>query len=127
MIGIFDSGAGGLAILREINRLLPNASTTYLADTEAFPYGGKSPGFVIERCSKISSLLIERGAKVIVVACNTATVVAIEHLRAQFAEIPFVGVEPAVKVAAANGSAGPNSRTVLNSTAISRSSVISIP
>ncbi len=107
MIGIFDSGAGGLAILREINRLLPNAHTTYLADTAAFPYGGKSPEFVIERCTKITQLLIERGANVIVVACNTATVVAIEHLRAQFAKFPFVGVEPAVKVAAANGSPGP--------------------
>ncbi len=106
MIGVFDSGAGGLAILREIKRLLPGASTTYLADTAAFPYGSKSPEFVIERCTKISSLLIERGAQVIVIACNTATVVAVEQLRGEF-RIPFVGVEPAVKVAAANGSAGP--------------------
>ena len=106
MIGIFDSGAGGLAILREIKRLLPGADITYLADTEAFPYGDKSPRFVTGRCVKIARLLIERGARVIVLGCNTATVVAIEHLRKSF-EIPFVGVEPALKVAAAKDSPGP--------------------
>jgi glutamate racemase len=105
MIGVFDSGAGGLAILREIKRLLPGMDTTYLADTAAFPYGNKSPELVRERCTKISRLLIGRGAKVLVIACNTATVVAVEHLRSAF-QIPFVGVEPAVKVAAANGSTG---------------------
>ena len=107
MIGMFDSGIGGLAILDAMGRLLPRADITYLADTAAFPYGPKSPEFVIGRCERISRLLIGRGAEVIVVACNTATVVAIEHLRARFAETPFVGVEPAVKVAASNGQSGP--------------------
>ncbi len=106
MIGVFDSGAGGLAILREIKRLLPDADTTYLADTGAFPYGDKSPEFVIERCTRITRLLIGRGARVIVLACNTATVVAIEQLRNSF-DIPFVGVEPAIKVAADGANPGP--------------------
>ncbi|MBW7997934.1 MAG: glutamate racemase [Candidatus Glassbacteria bacterium] len=106
MIGVFDSGVGGLAILREIEKRLPRADITYLADTEAFPYGSKSPEFVTERCTKITRLLIERGAQVIVLACNTATVVAIEHLRKTF-EVPFVGVEPAVKVAAGGANPGP--------------------
>jgi len=106
MIGVFDSGVGGLAILAAIQLELPHADITYLADTAAFPYGSKSPEFVIDRCGKITRLLIERGADLIVVACNTATIVAIEHLRGKFAKIPFVGVEPAVKVAAAN-SPGP--------------------
>ncbi len=106
MIGVFDSGAGGLAILREIKRLLPGADTTYLADTGAFPYGDKSPGFVTGRCTAITNLLIGRGARVIVLACNTATVVAVEQLRNTF-EIPFVGVEPAIKVAADGANPGP--------------------
>jgi glutamate racemase len=105
MIGVFDSGVGGLAILAEIRRQLPSAAVTYLADTAAFPYGNKSPEFVIERCEKITHLIVGRGANVVVLACNTATIVAIEHLRGRFAEIPFVGVEPAIKVAVAKSNA----------------------
>jgi len=105
MIGIFDSGVGGLAIQRQIGRFLPRADIAYLADTAAFPYGPKSTEFLIARTAKITRLLIERGAQLIVVACNTATVVAIESLRRSFS-VPFVGVEPAVKVAAELAPAG---------------------
>jgi len=99
MIGIFDSGVGGLAILRQVAKLLPRADILYLADTAAFPYGPRSTRFVKSRTAAITRFLIQRGAQLVVVACNTATVVAIRHLREVF-DIPFVGVEPPVKVAA---------------------------
>ena len=97
MIGLFDSGVGGLACLREIDRLLPEADTLYLADSAAFPYGSLSPEIIKKRAEVITRTLIERGALLVVLACNTATVVAIKHLRDKF-HIPFVGVEPPVKV-----------------------------
>ena len=99
MIAVFDSGIGGLAILSSIRESMPGANLAYLSDSGFFPYGEKDSRIIIERCEKISRILLERGAKVIVVACNTATVVAIEQLRKVF-PVPFVGVEPAVKVAA---------------------------
>ena len=99
MIGIFDSGVGGLAILREVTDLLPQADILYLADTEAFPYGPRSARFLNSRTAAITRFLLSRGARLVAVACNTATVVAIHHLRRVF-DIPFVGVEPPVKVAA---------------------------
>lgn len=99
MIGIFDSGLGGLALWRELDRLLPNTDLLYLADNGAFPYGPRPPQFLKNRTEKIARALLERGARLVVVACNTATVVAIAHLRERF-DIPFVGVEPPVKVAA---------------------------
>lgn len=107
MIGVFDSGLGGLAILRRINELLPGAGTAYFADSGAFPYGPRPAAYLRQRTSRITEFLLDRGARVIVVACNTATVVAIRHLRDKF-DVPFVGVEPAVKVAAsAPGDSGP--------------------
>ncbi len=99
MIGIFDSGVGGLAILREVAKLLPRADILYLADTAAFPYGPRSTRFLKSKTEAITRSLVEKGAQLVVVACNTATVVAIRHLREVF-DIPFVGVEPPVKVAA---------------------------
>jgi len=99
MIGIFDSGVGGLAILRQVAKLLPRADILYLADTAAFPYGPRSTRFVKSRTAAITRFLIQSGAQLVVVACNTATVVAIRYLREVF-DIPFVGVEPPVKVAA---------------------------
>jgi len=99
MIGIFDSGVGGLAVLRQVAKLLPRADILYLADTAAFPYGPRSTRFVKSRTAAITRFLIQRGAQLVVVACNTATVVAIRYLREVF-DIPFVGVEPPVKVAA---------------------------
>jgi len=104
MIGIFDSGVGGLAILRELDRLLPQTDILYLADTAAFPYGPKSKHFLKARTTAITRALVARGAQLVVVACNTATVVAISHLRRSF-PLPFVGVVPPVKVAASRSAA----------------------
>lgn len=100
-IGIFDSGLGGLSVYREIRKHLPAEDVLYYADSAFCPYGTRSPEEIRNRCHAISRLLIERGAKVIVVACNTATSMAIDVLRASFPEISFVGLEPAVKPAAA--------------------------
>jgi len=99
MIGIFDSGVGGLAIFRQVVNLLPRADILYLADTEAFPYGPRPTRFLKSRTASLTRFLISQGAELVVVACNTATVVAISYLRRIF-DIPFVGVEPPVKVAA---------------------------
>jgi glutamate racemase len=100
-IGVFDSGVGGLAILREILTLLPSARIEYLADQHHVPYGPR-PLLEIRRFSEgITHFLVQRGAQLIVVACNTASAAALHHLREQFPEIKFVGMEPAVKPAAA--------------------------
>lgn len=99
-IGFFDSGVGGLAILAEVARLLPDHPLLYYADTAYFPYGGRSPEQVIARSIRITQFLIEQGAGLIVVACNTASTAALPALRQAF-ERPFVGVVPAVKPAAA--------------------------
>ncbi|MEE4378598.1 MAG: glutamate racemase [Candidatus Competibacteraceae bacterium] len=99
-IGVFDSGIGGLSVLREIRALLPNEDLLYVADSGFAPYGHRSAAFIIQRALSISEFLLERGAKAIVVACNTATAVAIEKLRQKFV-IPIVGMEPGIKPAAA--------------------------
>ena len=99
-IGVFDSGVGGLSVLREIRKLLPEADLVYLADSAYCPYGRKSPAVVLERASAITRFLVEQhGAQLIVVACNTATVAAVDELRTSFAQ-PIVGMEPGVKPAA---------------------------
>ena len=98
-IGIFDSGVGGLAVLAEVRRLLPAEDILYYADTAAFPYGPLPRDEVRARSEAVTRELLDRGAKLIVVACNTATSAAIAHLRATF-ETPFVGTEPALKPAA---------------------------
>ncbi|MEQ1438258.1 glutamate racemase [Fontimonas sp. SYSU GA230001] len=99
-IGIFDSGVGGISVLREIHRLLPAEDAIYYADSGHCPYGGKPRQEIVARASTITEFLLARGAKLIVVACNTATIAAVEHLRATYPS-PFVGMEPAVKPAAA--------------------------
>jgi len=99
-IGIFDSGVGGLSVLREIRRLLPGEDFIYYADSGHCPYGGKSREAIQARAVAITDLLLARGAKLIVVACNTATIAAVEQLRASY-PVPFVGMEPAVKPAVA--------------------------
>ncbi len=104
-VGVFDSGVGGLSVLREIRRLLPSEDLLYVADSGHCPYGGKPPEEIRARAHAIASFLVHRGAKAIVVACNTATVAAIVDLRRRFA-IPFVGMEPAVKPAAASTRSG---------------------
>ncbi|MGQ0621183.1 MAG: glutamate racemase [Panacagrimonas sp.] len=99
-IGVFDSGVGGLSVLRELRRELPQERFLYYADSGHCPYGGKSPSEIQSRAIAITGELIEAGAKLIVVACNTATIAAVEHLRAHY-PVPFVGMEPAVKPACA--------------------------
>lgn len=97
-IGVFDSGAGGLSVLRRIRELLPYESLLYAADTAHIPYGDKTSAFVRERVQVVSQQLVALGAKALVVACNTATAAAVESLRERFA-IPVVGMEPGVKPA----------------------------
>ena len=98
-IGIFDSGIGGTSIWKEITTLLPNEDTIYLADSKNAPYGEKSAEKIIEFSIKNTELLLEKGCKLIVVACNTATTNAIEILRNKY-DVPFIGIEPAIKPAA---------------------------
>ena len=98
-IGLFDSGVGGTSTWKEINKLLPAESTLYLADCKNNPYGGKSKEEIIQLSVKNTEFLLAKGCKIIVVACNAATTNAIAHLRAHY-NIPFVGIEPAIKPAA---------------------------
>ncbi|OSY86850.1 glutamate racemase [Tenacibaculum holothuriorum] len=98
-IGIFDSGIGGTSIWKEIVSLLPNEDTIYLADSKNAPYGQKSKQDIINLSIKNTEFLIEKGCKIIVVACNTATTNAIKYLRENY-NIPFIGIEPAIKPAA---------------------------
>jgi glutamate racemase len=99
-IGVFDSGVGGLSILRQIRKLLPYEDLVYFADQNHVPYGPRPMAEVRHFAVGISRLLLELDAKVIVVACNTASAAALQHLRATFPQVPFVGMEPAVKPAA---------------------------
>lgn len=100
-IGVFDSGVGGLSVLAEIQRLLPAETLHYVADCGHIPYGEKTPAFIRERCQLIAARLHAQGAKALVVACNTATVAAVADLRERYPTWPIVGMEPAVKPAAA--------------------------
>lgn len=98
MIGIFDSGVGGLSVFREIRRILPEEKYIYWSDNAHCPYGEKSREYIIERARSITRHLLENGADIIVVACNTATAAAISTLRKEF-QVKFIGMEPAVKPA----------------------------
>ncbi|WP_343487579.1 glutamate racemase [Allomuricauda sp. d1] len=98
-IGIFDSGVGGTSIWKEINRLLPNEDTIYLADSKNAPYGEKPKEEILHLSIKNTEFLLEKGCKLIVVACNTATTNAIDYLREHY-DVPFIGIEPAIKPAA---------------------------
>lgn len=100
-VGVFDSGVGGLSVLGEIRARLPNESLLYVADSGHVPYGEKSPEYIRERCRQIADFLLGEGAKALVVACNTATVAAVAELRERHPGLPIVGMEPAVKPAAA--------------------------
>ncbi len=99
-IGIFDSGVGGLSILRELRRLLPGEDFLFYADSAFCPYGTRPPEEVRARVFAIADFLLARGAKLLVLACNTACAVALDALR-EYVAVPVVGVEPAVKPAAA--------------------------
>jgi glutamate racemase len=105
MIGVYDSGVGGLSVWKELRAVMPAEEFCYVSDGAYCPYGPKDPGFVVERATAVSKFLIGRGAETIVVACNTATAAAISSLREQF-EIPFVGMEPALKPAALHSKSG---------------------
>ncbi|RAR47735.1 glutamate racemase [Flavobacterium lacus] len=98
-IGLFDSGIGGTSIWREIHTLLPSEDTIYLADSKNAPYGQKSKDEIIALSKKNTEFLLNQNAKLIVVACNTATTNAISELRARY-DVPFIGIEPAIKPAA---------------------------
>tara|TARA_R110002049_G_scaffold106743_4_gene254290 strand:- start:507 stop:1286 length:780 start_codon:yes stop_codon:yes gene_type:complete len=100
-IGIFDSGIGGTSIFKEIYALLPNENCVYLADSKNAPYGNKSEEDILQLSIKNTEFLIDKGCKLIVVACNTATTNAISYLRENYS-IPFIGIEPAIKPAALN-------------------------
>ena len=99
-IGIFDSGSGGLSVYREIVKMLPAERYVYFSDNAHCPYGEKSPEYIRERASAITDILLGMGADIIVAACNTATAAAISYLRENYPDVPFVGMEPAVKPAA---------------------------
>lgn len=98
-IGMFDSGVGGTSIFKEIHELMPLEKIIYLADSQHAPYGRKSKEEIIELAFKNTDLLLEMGCKIIVVACNTATTNAIDELREKY-DVPFIGIEPAIKKAA---------------------------
>lgn len=98
-VGVFDSGVGGLSVLREIRQQLPNESLLYVADSGYVPYGEKSPEQIRQRSRAIADFLLGQGAKTLVVACNTATAAAVNDLRSLY-DLPIIGMEPAVKPAA---------------------------
>lgn len=100
-IGVLDSGVGGLSVLREIHRLLPDYPTLYFADQGHLPYGPRSTEELFSFVEAITHFLRGQGAGVIVIACNTASAASLLELRARYPQIPFVGMEPAVKPAAA--------------------------
>ena len=105
MIGVFESGIGGLSVLKEIERQLGHCGHLYIADSGFTPYGNRSTEEIIDRSIRIVEKLCELGATIIVVACNTATAIAVETLRKKFS-LPIVAMEPAVKSATAHSRCG---------------------
>lgn len=108
-IGVFDSGVGGLSVLRHIRAQYPNEHLMYVADSGHAPYGDKTEEYVVDRALAVTEFLLSHGAKALVVACNTATVAAIKAVRMRYSDLPVVGVEPGLKPAAAatrNGKVG---------------------
>ncbi|HEY0847232.1 MAG TPA: glutamate racemase [Noviherbaspirillum sp.] len=105
-IGVFDSGIGGLSILKYIHAALPNEHLLYFADAGYAPYGGRPESDIVARSLSIAEFLMQYGVKALVVACNTATAAAIKALRERYPTLPVVGVEPGLKPAAALTSTG---------------------
>jgi len=105
-VGFFDSGLGGLCILEAFKRECPLESTVYIADSANCPYGNRPAEEIVRLSEANVSELLKRGCKMVVVACNTATAAAIDVLRARHPDIPFIGLEPAVKPAALNSRSG---------------------
>lgn len=104
-MGVFDSGVGGLSVLKAIRRQRPEMDFIYVADSLYAPYGQRSPAFIEARAASIADALLNAGARVIVIACNTATAVAVEKLRARLA-VPLIAMEPAIKPAVAQTRSG---------------------
>lgn len=106
-IGVFDSGMGGLTVLRALREALPHESFSYLGDTARLPYGAKSSDTVRRYAERAAAALVDRGVKLLVVACNTASAVALDHLRQQFAPLPLIGVvEPGAEAASSASASG---------------------
>jgi len=105
LIGIFDSGIGGLSVLAEINKQLPDEKFIYIADAAFTPYGEKTETEIIQRCTKIVDYFVSLDVDIIVVACNTATAIAVNKLR-EIYTLPIVAMEPAVKPAVENSRNG---------------------
>lgn len=100
LIGVFDSGVGGLSVLRALHRQLPQAPLLYVADAGHAPYGDRDPAHVRQRSERVVDHLVDQGARLVVIACNTATAWAVDGVRARHPGVAFVGVEPGVKPAA---------------------------
>jgi glutamate racemase len=105
VVGVFDSGLGGLSVLRAVREALPGDDLIYAADSAYAPYGDQADDYIIDRSNTVADFLLAHGADALVVACNTATAVAIETLRARLA-IPVIGIEPGVKPAVAATKSG---------------------
>lgn len=105
-VGFFDSGVGGRCILNAFRKLCPGEKTVYIADSKNCPYGNKPPEEIIRLSEANVKKLLAKKCKMVVVACNTATAAAIDYLRAKYPEIPFVGLEPAVKPAVLHSKSG---------------------
>ena len=105
-VGFFDSGLGGLCILDAFKTLCPHESTIYIADSKNCPYGNKPAAEIVKLAESNTRRLLRRGCKMVVVACNTATAAAIDFLRERHPEVPFIGIEPAVKPAALRSKTG---------------------
>lgn len=106
VIGIFDSGVGGLSVLPALRQILPNENVLYLADQAHVPYGERSKQELLDFSRAIADFLLEGRSKLIVVACNTASAVALQSLRSDYPHVPFVGMEPAVKPAVQQSESG---------------------
>ncbi len=114
-VGVFDSGVGGISVLRKMVSLMPNENYIYYGDSANAPYGDRTDEEVMDLTEHVFERLLEEGAKGIVVACNTATSVAVRKLRGRYPDLPIVGIEPAIKPAAENH---PDGRIVVMATSV---------
>lgn len=97
-IGVFDSGIGGVTVLKEVVKVLPQENYIYYSDSKNNPYGDKTNEEILEICDNIVQFFIKKGCKAIVIACNTASSRAVKYLRGKYPEIPFIAIEPAYKM-----------------------------
>jgi glutamate racemase len=105
-IGVFDSGLGGLSVLKAIHQQLPHDDLIYVADSAHAPYGDKDKAYILERCETITRFFLEQNVKAVVIACNTATAVAADYLRQQYPALTIIAMEPAVRPAALHTQTG---------------------